>query len=247
MVKRIIQTKFAITLGLAAMLIVFSNLQSAGQAAKTNPKPATQTAMNENGNASGMPSLPFNVVVVRHNVADYSKWKPLFDSDSTNRKTAGMHALGVSRGIDNQNEVEIPFVIDDVTKAKTFTTSPKLKDVMQKAGVSGAPNIKFIKVMRLSDAMQSPGDYLEVSHKVKDFDAWLKVFDTEGSATRQQDGLTDGVLARGIDDPNLVYLVFKITDVAKAKAALENPARQKIMQEAGVVGKPEVYFGRDQQ
>jgi hypothetical protein len=45
----------------------------------------------------------------------------------------------------------------------------------------------------------------------------------------------------------LVYLVFKITDLTKAKASLDKPARQKIMQEAGVIGKPEVYFGKDQQ
>jgi quinol monooxygenase YgiN len=138
-------------------------------------------------------------------------------------------------------------MIDDVQKAKAFTTDPKLKNVMQKAGVISEPNIKFIKVLRMSDALNSPGDYAEVAHKVKDFDAWLKVFDKEGTATRTNDGLIDGVLARGIDDPNLVYLVFKITDLAKAKAAFDNPARQKIIQESGVVGKPEVYFGRDQQ
>ena len=62
-----------------------------------------------------------------------------------------------------------------------------------------------------------------------------------------KDGIEDGVLARGIDDPNLVFLVFKFSDIEKAKAAMNNPERQKLMKESGVIGKPELYFGRDQQ
>ena len=243
--KKIIQNKLALVLCIAAGLFALSNNQSAAQAAKTDTK--SQTAMKENSNSDAMPSLPFNVVVIRHTVADYNKWKPLFDADSVNRNAAGLHALGVARGIESQNEVEIPFMIGDVQKAKAFTRDPKLKDVMQKAGVISEPDIKFIKVLRMTEALQNPGEYLEIAHKVKDFDVWLKVFDTEGPATRANDGLEDGVLARGIDDPNLVYLVFKITDLTKAKASLDKPARQKIMQEAGVIGKPEVYFGKDQQ
>jgi hypothetical protein len=227
-----------LTLSAASILFMFSNLQSFGQKAASEPK-STE--------ASGMPALPFNVVVIKHTVADYNKWKPYFDADSTYRNAAGLHQLGIARGIENPNEVEIPFIADDVQKAKAFTTDPRLKDVMEKAGVISEPGIKFIKVLRMTDALEDPGDYAEISHKVKDFDAWLKVFDGEGPAARANDGFYDGVLARGIDDPNLVYLVFKITDLSKAKAALNKPERQKIMQDAGVIGKPEVYFGRDQQ
>ena len=243
--KKIIQIKLVLVLCIASGLFAFSSIQSVAQVAKTDTK--APTAMKEDSNSGGMPDLPFNVVVIKHTVADYNKWKPFFDSDSVNRNAAGLREIGLARGIENQNEVEIPFMIGDVQKAKAFTNDPKLKDVMQKAGVVSQPDIKFIKVLRMTDALQNPGQYLEVSHKVKDFDAWLKVFDAEGPATRANDGIEDGVLARGIDDPNLVYLVFKITDLAKAKAALDKPERQKIMQEAGVIGKPEVYFGQDQQ
>jgi hypothetical protein len=240
MMKKIIQSKLAFVLSLAAVLFTFSDNKSIAQVSNTDTKsPSAMTG--------GMPSLPFNVVVIKHNVADYNKWKPFFDSDSVNRNAAGLRPIGLARGIDNPNEVEIPFMIADVQKAKAFTRDPKLKDAMQKGGVVSEPDIKFIKVLRMTDALQNPGEYLEVSHKVKDFDAWLKAFDAEGPSNRANDGLEDGVLARGIDDPNLVYLVFKISDVAKAKAALDKPARQKTMQDAGVIGKPEVYFGQDQQ
>lgn len=229
MIKKLFQIKLALVLGIATVLIALSTIQVAAQ-----------------GSGSG-PSLPFNVVVIKHSVADYNKWKPFFDSDSVNRNAAGLHSMGITRGVENQNEVELPFMIDDVQKAKAFATNPKLKDVMQKGGVISEPNIKFLKVLRMTDALQNHVEYLEISHKVKDFDVWLKAFDTEGPTTRANDGIVDGVLARGIDDPNLVFLVFKITDLSKAKAALDKPARQKIMQEAGVIGKPEVYFGQAQQ
>jgi len=203
--------------------------------------------MTENAQPPAKPSLPFNAAVIKHAVADYNKWKPFFDADSTNRNAAGMHAMGVARGIENPNEVVIPFMIDDVQKAKAFAADPKLKATMEKAGVTSAPSIKFIKVLRMSDAIQKPSDFAEITHQVTDFDAWLKVYDAEGPETRAKDGLEDGVLAQGIDDPNLVYLVFKITDLAKAKAAMANPERLKIMQDAGVISKPEIYYGRDQQ
>jgi len=183
-------------------------------------------------------------MVIRHTVADYDKWKPFFDADAHYHEAAGIHVIGVARGIENANDIEIPAIIDDVAKARAFATDPRLKEVMQKAGVVSAPDIKFIHVLRMTDAGKC--DYAEVIAKVKDFDAWLKVFDSEGPATRKNDGLIDIVLGRGIDDPNLVYLVFKINSVAEGNAAMANPARQKLMQESGVVGQPAIYFGRDQ-
>ena len=246
MKKKFITTQLAMALSLA-MVLFAGNTKSTGNAAQMDAKSTEQTVTNENVPPDDMMSLPFNVVVIRHTLADYNVWKPFFDADSTNRSAAGLHLLGLSRGIENQNEVEIPFMIEDVQKAKAFTTNPVLKDVMQKGGVTSAPSILFIKVIRMSETMKTPGDYAEVTLKIKDFDSWIKVFDGEGEAMRAKDGLQDGVLAQGIDDPQLVYLVFKITDLEKAKAAMTNPARKKLMQKSGVMGEPEIFFGRDQQ
>lgn len=244
MIKNLFSAKFILSLGLVTLLFACGNNKSADNEAKTDSTSAT--AMDEKSQPPAMPALPFNAMVIRHIVADYDKWRPFFDADSVNRNAAGMHLIGVARGIENQNEIDIPFMIDDVAKTKAFSTDPKLKEVMSKAGVISPPDIKFIQVMRMSEEITKKGDFVEISHKVKDFDAWLKAFDSEGPETRSKDGLTDGVLARGIDDPSLVYLVFRITDLSQAKAALLNPARLKVMMEAGVIGKPDVYFGRDQ-
>ena len=246
MKKKFITTQLAMALSLA-MVLIAGNTKNTGNAAQMDANSTEQPVTKEITPPDDMMSLPFNVVVIRHTVADYNEWKPFFDADSTNRNAAGMHLLGLSRGIENQNEVEIPFMIEDVQKAKAFTTNPVLKDVMQKGGVTSAPSILFIKVLRMSETMKTPGDYAEVTLKIKDFDSWIKVFDGEGADMRVKDGLQDGVLAQGIDDPHLVYLVFKITDLEQAKAAMINPARKKLMQKSGVLGEPEIYFGRDQQ
>ena len=245
MMKKLITTQLALALSLAIALFA-GNTKTTGNATKTDAKTTEQLATKENVPPDDMKFSPFNALVIRHTVADYSVWKPLFDADSVNRNAAGLHLIGLARGIENQNEVEIPFMIDDVQKAKAFTTNPVLKEVMQKGGVTSAPSIVFIKVLRMSKAIQMPSDYAEVAIHVKDYDSWIKVFDGEGAEMRAKDGLVDGVLARGIDDPNLVYLVFKITDLDQAKAAMVNPARKKLMQKSGVIGAPEVYYGRDQ-
>ncbi len=239
--KSIIQTCMLVSI--AVFLFACKGGSGGSDAATSADSLAAQVDTTK---APAGPTVPFNAIVIRHTVADYDKWRPIFDADSTARKEAGMHLIGVDRGIDNPNEINIPFMIEDVAKVKAFAADPRLKEVMEKSGVTSAPNVKLIHVLRMSEAVEKPGDYLEITHKVKDFNKWLQVFDSEGPAARSNDGLTDGVLARGIEDTSMVYIVFAISDVAKAKAALANPARQKLMMDAGVIGKPEVFFGSDQ-
>ena len=194
-----------------------------------------------------MPAVPFDAMVIRHTVADYAKWRPAFDADKSFQEAAGLHVICVSRGLQNANDLEIPFAADSVEKAKAFGADPRLKEVMQKAGVTGTPNIKYVRVLRMSDTGKAGplGKYVSVATTVADFDAWLKIFDREGSVARAKDGLTDVVLARGIDDPTLIFLVFKINSVEEANAALNTPARKALMQEAKVTGPLELYFGTD--
>lgn len=245
MIKKLITTQLMLTLSLAGLLFAGNN-KSISKEPNKDSKRNEQVIMNENALPPDMMTLPFNALVIKHTVADYSVWKSVFDADSTKRIAAGLHKIGVSRGIENPNLVNIAFMVEDVQKAKAFRSDPSRKEVMDKAGVISAPMVKFIKVLRMTKEMQKLLDYVEVTIKVKDFDAWLKVFDGEGAAMRTKDGMVDLVLAQGIDDPNLVYLVFKITDLAQAKAAMDNPARQKLMKKSGVIGQPEVYYGRDQ-
>jgi len=184
---------------------------------------------------------PFDVMEVIHTVKDYATWRPLYDNDSAMRLSHGIHKIAIGRDADNPNKVLIAMQTDDVQKAKEFSASPELKAVMDKAGVVSRPDVTWWHVVRYNPNSHEK-QWVVVSHKVKDYDAWLKVYDSEGTAARLNDGMVDVVIARGIQDPNMVHLVFDIKDMAKAKAAMMSDAKKKLMESAGVIGAPTMEF-----
>ena len=233
--------KKVITL-LFALATVFS---CNNNAEKKDDKPGTAT-ITETKATEVQPDIfkPFNAVLIKHTVTDYAKWKAVFDGDSSFRNQAGLHLMGpIARGLENKNTVEIGFALDDVTKAKAFAANPRLKDVMQKGGVTSAPNISYWKIIRY-DAMVDKQNlpYAEREVMVKDFDTWVKAFDAEGKSQRATEGSLDLALAQGLEDPNKVTIVFAITDMNKFKTAMLSDAKKKIMTDAGVIGLPTMTF-----
>ncbi len=184
---------------------------------------------------------PFDIVEINHTVKDYDKWRPAFNSDSTTRKASGLEDIVVGRSVDNPNSLIVALKASDLEKARTFAADPRLKDVMEKNGVISKPDINYFHVIRFN-AESKEKQWVLITHKVKDFNAWVKVFDAEGTATRSSFGLVDVVLSRGIPDSNLVHIVFDIKDLAKAKARLNDPALKKLMTDGGVVSAPKIEF-----
>ena len=227
-----------LTISLAALLF------SCADAKKEEPTEATVTSADTATTMKVAPEpafTPFDMAEIEHSVKDYDTWRPFFNTDSTNRKANGLEDIVVGRGIDKTNNLVIAMKVTDLAKARAFSTDPKLKEVMEKAGVNSKPSTVFYRVIRF-DQTQHEKQWVLVTHKVKDFDAWVKVFDTEGAAKRAEEGLFDVVLARGIDDPNLVHLVFDIKDMAKAKASILSEEKKKLMMSAGVEGTPKIEF-----
>ena len=133
-----------------------------------------------------------------------------------------------------------------MAKAKAFIADPRLKDVMDKLGVITKPVANFWSIIRFSPEKRVPSGILqEFTLKVKDFDAWVKVFDSEGTAKRAANGWEDIVLGRGIDDPNMVHIVFGVTDMAKAKARSASPELKKLTEEAGVLDAKITFYNDD--
>ncbi len=190
--------------------------------------------------------IPFQVMVIYQTVADYPKWRSAYDAHDSVRKAAGLAELGVERNLDNANTVLVAHRVSDITKAKDFSSSPELKKAMEKAGVVGKPTIYFFQVLRMDSSKVDSKERIIVTHRVKDFDAWLKVFDSEGKAARAAQGMVDRVLARGVDDPNVVHVVFSVTDMAKAKASMFSEDKKKLMMSAGVEGKPDIGFYKNE-
>jgi hypothetical protein len=188
---------------------------------------------------------PFNVMVITHPVKDFDKWKAGYFAHDSVRKAYGITHLTFGRGLEDSNMVTVAELLSDIQKAKEFSTLPNLKEAMHKAGVTGAPTFDFIHVIRDDTTMPATNDRMMIAHKVKDFAAWLKVFDNEGTATRAGYGMADRALGRGVDDSTMVYILFTVTDLAKAKARGNSEDLKKIMTDAGVQGPPKVNFFRE--
>ena len=183
------------------------------------------------------PFNPFKVMIVKQNVKSYASWLPLFKSNDSLRNAYDVHRFVVGRGIPDSNMVVVINKIGDFQKAKDFRKLPQLKQMMSKGGVVGTPGISFAEVIRNDSTPVDQMDRMMVSHHVKNFDAWLKTFDAETKETRASYGMMDRAIARDADDSNMVYLVFVITDMAKAKARGESAELKKLMTDAGVEGK----------
>lgn len=83
-------------------------------------------------------------MLVRHAVADFSKWKPAYAADVAARQSAGLKEINLWRNADEPDEVVLLFEVSDVAKAKAFAASPDLREKMAASGVTGRPEIVFL-------------------------------------------------------------------------------------------------------
>lgn len=82
-------------------------------------------------------------VFIKHRVADYSTWKPVFDSHEPVRKEHGITSHSLHRDADDPNVLIIAFRVKDIAAARKFTASDNLRETMMKAGVQGPPEFWF--------------------------------------------------------------------------------------------------------
>jgi heme-degrading monooxygenase HmoA len=83
--------------------------------------------------------------------------------------------------------------------------------------------------------------HLLVRHKVKDYAKWKPVFDKHAT-TRKASGSKGGRLFRNADDPNETVILFEWDNLDKARKFAQSEDLRKVMEEAGVSDKPDVYF-----
>lgn len=80
-------------------------------------------------------------------------------------------------------------------------------------------------------------DYLTLMHQCKDFPVWKKAYDAD-APRRTAAGLTEIHVLREQDNPNLVGLMFGVSDVGRAKAFTTSPDLAATMKAAGIIGTP---------
>ena len=80
---------------------------------------------------------------VKHRVADFAAWKPVFDDHEAARRQSGVTAHSLHRDADDPNVVIIAFRVNDIARAREFASSDELREAMQRAGVQGQPEFWF--------------------------------------------------------------------------------------------------------
>jgi quinol monooxygenase YgiN len=83
---------------------------------------------------------------IRHRVKDYARWREGYDNHAPARQAGG--AVGeaqVMRNVEDPNDVTVLLEWSDLQKARAFIQSVSLKEAMQKAGVQGSPEVRFLE------------------------------------------------------------------------------------------------------
>src|ERR1700726_2567658 len=122
-------------------------------------------------------TTPQDMVVVKHKVANYAKFKAAYDAHDSARLANGMHSYVIGRGLQDSNLIMVALKVDDMAKAKAFSKGPSLKKAMQKAGVTGAPMFAFVTMTFQDTATVASDIRARTTFTVKDWGAWQKAFE----------------------------------------------------------------------
>lgn len=85
---------------------------------------------------------------------------------------------------------------------------------------------------------------LIVRHRIQDYGAWKPVFD-EHEASRREYGLVSHTLHHEVGDPNLITLMFRATDLDRAREFSTSQELKDAMERAGVISQPEIWYCED--
>ena len=82
------------------------------------------TTINTIPEASTIITTPQNMMIAKHKVADFAKWKASYDEHDSMRLANGMHSYVIGRGMQDSNVVMVAVKVDDMDKAKAFAKDP---------------------------------------------------------------------------------------------------------------------------
>jgi quinol monooxygenase YgiN len=83
-------------------------------------------------------------LIVRHRVANFEKWKAVFDEMFDTRRAHGWLSTIVYRDAADPNMVTIINRVKDLAGAKAYGGSPDLRGAMERGGVQGPPEVQFL-------------------------------------------------------------------------------------------------------
>jgi hypothetical protein len=187
------------------------------------------------------------IMVVRHRISNYAKWKPSYDEHDSMRLANGLQSYVIGRGLGkDSNTVLVTLKADDVKKAKAFSKNASLKTAMQKSGVVGAPTFRYFTAVYQDNAKSMSDTRSMRMLTVKDWDTWKTSFENNRQL-RIDNGLTDRAYGYDPDNNKKVIVVYGINDTAKANSFWKSDIMKQNMEKAGVIGQPERFDYQVQQ
>ncbi|MEO7394428.1 MAG: hypothetical protein ABIU11_05750 [Chitinophagaceae bacterium] len=238
------QLKFLSTLGIACVFLFSScggGEETSETTTTTDSTVTPESAATPETPASTVDTTPQTIVIVKHKVDDFAKWKVAYDEHDSVRLAFGMHSYVIGRGADDSNMVMVAIKADDVDKAKAFGKDPSLKAAMKKGGVTGTPSVAINTVVYLDTAASMSDLRAMMNFNVKDWDTWKKAFDAS-TQMRADNGLSDRAYGYETDNNHKVTLVLGITDTAKANAFWKSDMVKQRRAEGGVEGEVKRYI-----
>ncbi len=224
-----------------SLLTVFLSCGSGSDKKTTDATEDTTMSKTDTTNTMVTEPKPETFMIVQHKVANYSKWKPDYEAHDSVRRSNGLSSYAIGRGMDDPNSLIVYLKAEDLSKARAMANSPDLKTVMQKAGVIGAPTITYLDVVMNDTSSIDEKKRLLVTHRIKNWDDWKKVFDEHKSA-RIENGLIDRGLGYSDGDKQNVFIVFAVKDLKKAKEFLKSQDLKDKMAAGGVESPPTSFF-----
>jgi len=116
-----------------------------------------------------------------------------------------------------------------------------MRDVMQKAGVEGAPTIRLMtpKFADFIPDQKLPG--MIVSHAVEDYDRWRAAYD-DFDDFRKQSGIVGHAVNQELGKPNQVIVYHQANDMGSLRKFIDSTELKDTMQRAGVAGSPDIQL-----
>jgi hypothetical protein len=215
---------------------------------ESEKKPSTDSAMVDSSTVVVTPKIttittPQNMMVAKHKVSNYAKWKVSYDAHDSARLANGIHSYVIGRGLLDSNMIMVAVKVDDMAKAKAFAKDPGLKKAMQKGGVTGMPSFAFITLTFQDTALVASAIRSRTTFTVKDWGAWQKAFE-EGKQERLDNGIIVRAFGHDVDNDKKVVLVTALLDTVKAFAYYKSDMLKKRRAASGVMGEPERFLYR---
>ena len=85
------------------------------------------------------------VAILSHPVADFAKWKVVYDGDQERRAGAGLKEIHVGQDSKDPNMVYMIYETKDPGVLQQMLSDPNLAETMKQAGVTGPPEIVIIQ------------------------------------------------------------------------------------------------------